>query len=75
FTVTMPVRRSLQTPDPDEPYLTKGHDVTPGEPCSSAGPNLLSATHFKGHSFADPYSMLKSSTLHYNNAQKKPADT
>ncbi|EXL65324.1 hypothetical protein FOPG_18442 [Fusarium oxysporum f. sp. conglutinans race 2 54008] len=24
----MPVRRSLQTPDPDEPYLTKGHDVT-----------------------------------------------
>ncbi|EXA32421.1 hypothetical protein FOVG_16342 [Fusarium oxysporum f. sp. pisi HDV247] len=23
----MPVRRSLQTPDPDEPYLTKGHDV------------------------------------------------
>ena len=21
------VRRSLQTPDPDEPYLTKGHDV------------------------------------------------
>ncbi|KAI3575095.1 hypothetical protein IWW34DRAFT_793301 [Fusarium oxysporum f. sp. albedinis] len=28
FTVTIPVRRSLQTPDPDEPYLTKGHDVT-----------------------------------------------
>jgi hypothetical protein len=24
----MPVRRSLQAPDPDEPYLTKGHDVT-----------------------------------------------
>ncbi|SCO91260.1 uncharacterized protein FRV6_15388 [Fusarium oxysporum] len=23
----MPVRRSLQTPDPDEPYLTEGHDV------------------------------------------------
>jgi hypothetical protein len=23
----MPVRRSLQTPDPDEPYLIKGHDV------------------------------------------------
>jgi hypothetical protein len=22
------VRRSLQAPDPDEPYLTKGHDVT-----------------------------------------------
>ncbi|EXL41485.1 hypothetical protein FOCG_16289 [Fusarium oxysporum f. sp. radicis-lycopersici 26381] len=22
------LRRSLQTPDPDEPYLTKGHDVT-----------------------------------------------
>ncbi|RYC79817.1 hypothetical protein BFJ63_vAg17300 [Fusarium oxysporum f. sp. narcissi] len=21
------LRRSLQTPDPDEPYLTKGHDV------------------------------------------------
>ncbi|EXM31536.1 hypothetical protein FOTG_03314 [Fusarium oxysporum f. sp. vasinfectum 25433] len=21
------VRRSLQTPDPDEPYLAKGHDV------------------------------------------------
>ncbi|KAG7404012.1 hypothetical protein Forpe1208_v015877 [Fusarium oxysporum f. sp. rapae] len=21
------VRRSLQTPDPDEPYLTEGHDV------------------------------------------------
>ncbi|KAJ0149879.1 Uncharacterized protein HZ326_7555 [Fusarium oxysporum f. sp. albedinis] len=25
-TVTI-LRRSLQTPDPDEPYLTKGHDV------------------------------------------------
>ncbi|KAM5522748.1 hypothetical protein FOXYSP1_13091 [Fusarium oxysporum f. sp. phaseoli] len=24
----MPVRRSLQIPDPDEPYLIKGHDVT-----------------------------------------------
>ncbi|SCO84398.1 uncharacterized protein FRV6_08525 [Fusarium oxysporum] len=24
----MPVRQSLQTPDPDEPYLTKGHDIT-----------------------------------------------
>ncbi|KAL9566945.1 hypothetical protein ACKAV7_008714 [Fusarium commune] len=23
----MPVRRSLQTSDPDEPYLTEGHDV------------------------------------------------
>ncbi|QKD52155.2 uncharacterized protein FOBCDRAFT_219553 [Fusarium oxysporum Fo47] len=23
----MPVRRSLQTPDPNEPYLTEGHDV------------------------------------------------
>jgi hypothetical protein len=22
------VRRSLQAPDPDEPYLTKGHDIT-----------------------------------------------
>ncbi|EXK33470.1 hypothetical protein FOXG_18385 [Fusarium oxysporum f. sp. lycopersici 4287] len=22
------LRRSLHTPDPDEPYLTKGHDVT-----------------------------------------------
>ncbi|EXL90352.1 hypothetical protein FOIG_16395 [Fusarium odoratissimum NRRL 54006] len=21
------LRRSLQTPDPDEPYLTEGHDV------------------------------------------------
>ncbi|KAH7207768.1 hypothetical protein BKA60DRAFT_465940, partial [Fusarium oxysporum] len=32
------------------------------EPYSLAGPNLLPATHFKGHSFADPCT-LKSSTV------------
>jgi hypothetical protein len=25
----MPVRRSLQAPRPDEPYLTEGHNVIP----------------------------------------------
>ncbi|KAG5747827.1 hypothetical protein H9Q72_014493, partial [Fusarium xylarioides] len=28
YTVTMHIRRSLQTPDPDEPYLTEGPNAT-----------------------------------------------
>ncbi|EGU86018.1 hypothetical protein FOXB_03466 [Fusarium oxysporum f. sp. conglutinans Fo5176] len=42
-------------------YITQLESLT----CSSAGPHLLPATHFKGPSFADPCSTLESSTAHY----------